>query len=224
MIRRPPRSTLFPYTTLFRSLRLEGRIRVHRLERVQCTAPVGVIEIRPPEVIDVDAPGERAIGVLVREKRPQYAAGPARIAKPARLPQVARGAVGHRYVEVADPLAHGGMQIVTYPPRDRVESQAVPAVALVAVQILVRAAEARDGGEELAPPPLRRRARPVGRARAVGRSRVRAVRAAPPAPPAPPPPPPSPRPRVRPPPSALGAGEGSPRGSTHQAPQSWRPP
>src|SRR3989449_11748473 len=127
MIRRPPRSTLFPYTTLFRSLRLEGRIRVHRLERVQCTAPVGVIEIRPPEVIDVDAPGERAIGVLVREKRPQYAAGPARIAKPAQLPHVALGAVGDRYVEVADPLAHGGMQIVTYPPRDRVESQAVPA-------------------------------------------------------------------------------------------------
>src|SRR4051794_41404950 len=25
MIRRPPRSTLFPYTTLFRSLRVEGR-------------------------------------------------------------------------------------------------------------------------------------------------------------------------------------------------------
>src|SRR2546430_13386874 len=34
MIRRPPRSTLFPYTTLFRSRRLEGRARwrqaVHR--------------------------------------------------------------------------------------------------------------------------------------------------------------------------------------------------
>src|SRR5437870_11008556 len=27
MIRRPPRSTLFPYTTLFRSLRLAGRAR-----------------------------------------------------------------------------------------------------------------------------------------------------------------------------------------------------
>src|SRR2546422_5929324 len=27
MIRRPPRSTLFPYTTLFRSLRLRGRLR-----------------------------------------------------------------------------------------------------------------------------------------------------------------------------------------------------
>src|SRR2546428_7468524 len=28
MIRRPPRSTLFPYTTLFRSLRLEGANRL----------------------------------------------------------------------------------------------------------------------------------------------------------------------------------------------------
>src|SRR2546425_2644305 len=31
MIRRPPRSTLFPYTTLFRSVRLG-----HRLERIGC--------------------------------------------------------------------------------------------------------------------------------------------------------------------------------------------
>src|SRR2546428_7791616 len=34
MIRRPPRSTLFPYTTLFRSLRLEGVIR--KLSTVIC--------------------------------------------------------------------------------------------------------------------------------------------------------------------------------------------
>src|SRR3989449_3875232 len=35
MIRRPPRSTLFPYTTLFRSRRAEARIdlRRHSLER-----------------------------------------------------------------------------------------------------------------------------------------------------------------------------------------------
>src|SRR5256885_14646579 len=30
MIRRPPRSTLFPYTTLFRSLERGGRTRLHR--------------------------------------------------------------------------------------------------------------------------------------------------------------------------------------------------
>src|SRR2546426_5856401 len=31
MIRRPPRSTLFPYTTLFRSLEPRGLIRQHRV-------------------------------------------------------------------------------------------------------------------------------------------------------------------------------------------------
>src|SRR2546422_8255377 len=35
MIRRPPRSTLFPYTTLFRSRRLNGRMRVAPCERRQ---------------------------------------------------------------------------------------------------------------------------------------------------------------------------------------------
>src|SRR3989441_4432065 len=36
MIRRPPRSTLFPYTTLFRSRRADGaRLRGHPLERVE---------------------------------------------------------------------------------------------------------------------------------------------------------------------------------------------
>src|SRR5256885_4701545 len=35
MIRRPPRSTLFPYTTLFRS---EGRIRTERIGKVALSA------------------------------------------------------------------------------------------------------------------------------------------------------------------------------------------
>src|SRR3712207_7637770 len=34
MIRRPPRSTLFPYTTLFRSSRVAGHGRVLRFERI----------------------------------------------------------------------------------------------------------------------------------------------------------------------------------------------
>src|SRR3989475_13290754 len=34
MIRRPPRSTLFPYTTLFRSHRSAGHLAVRRLEPV----------------------------------------------------------------------------------------------------------------------------------------------------------------------------------------------
>src|SRR2546426_6624185 len=36
MIRRPPRSTLFPYTTLFRSRRHQGRAHEHEHERLPC--------------------------------------------------------------------------------------------------------------------------------------------------------------------------------------------
>src|SRR2546430_6534115 len=44
MIRRPPRSTLFPYTTLFRSL----RVGIHRDDReVVVHAPHRVLEIEP---------------------------------------------------------------------------------------------------------------------------------------------------------------------------------
>src|SRR3989442_15183895 len=38
MIRPPPRSTLFPYTTLFRSLRHEGRAEVEGDENPRCVA------------------------------------------------------------------------------------------------------------------------------------------------------------------------------------------
>src|SRR3712207_6888580 len=52
MIRRPPRSTLFPYTTLFRSqdlahralvLRLDGHLHLHRLEDDHGVALVDVV-------------------------------------------------------------------------------------------------------------------------------------------------------------------------------------
>src|SRR3712207_9045485 len=52
MIRRPPRSTLFPYTTLFRSLAmlavasiliLDARVRVKRPGRARWTAPVQLL-------------------------------------------------------------------------------------------------------------------------------------------------------------------------------------
>src|SRR3712207_7139498 len=54
MIRRPPRSTLFPYTTLFRSRRRRGRVvRRARLgvppperRRPRCGAPLGVAAAR----------------------------------------------------------------------------------------------------------------------------------------------------------------------------------
>src|SRR3712207_8028386 len=47
MIRRPPRSTLFPYTTLFRSCQLDGRAGV-----------VGRVEHRVAERLD-DLPADR---------------------------------------------------------------------------------------------------------------------------------------------------------------------
>src|SRR5215467_15288914 len=51
MIRRPPRSTLFPYTTLFRSgPRWPGRACsvVHRRRRTESTVAAGHARTRPP--------------------------------------------------------------------------------------------------------------------------------------------------------------------------------
>src|SRR2546427_2986138 len=69
MIRRPPRSTLFPYTTLFRSI--EDRTGRQRLARVE---PVRVRELAQRVVagrVPVDR-GERGAQVrqLLREARP----------------------------------------------------------------------------------------------------------------------------------------------------------
>src|SRR5258708_39325986 len=58
MIRRPPRSTLFPYTTLFRSRAQQGEVRVRRKG---CKAPFlesGFREER--EVLPCDRGGERS--------------------------------------------------------------------------------------------------------------------------------------------------------------------
>src|SRR5437868_12458113 len=52
MLRRPPRSTLFPYTTLFRSARdtyLAARVPVGPEDRVQQFAAAGAEEPRNPE-------------------------------------------------------------------------------------------------------------------------------------------------------------------------------
>src|SRR3989449_2270898 len=51
MIRRPPRSTLFPYTTLFRSRRLGQRIGGQDLEPPLLEDPAAVLDVgaRPPD-------------------------------------------------------------------------------------------------------------------------------------------------------------------------------
>src|SRR3712207_8667033 len=54
MIRRPPRSTLFPYTTLFRSVEVGGEDAAPAVER-------------PPRVLDVDVVD--AVGELLDEGR-----------------------------------------------------------------------------------------------------------------------------------------------------------
>src|SRR5258708_31689947 len=50
MIRRPPRSTLFPYTTLFRSVRDSTSRRLEALSKVFQLAPdtIGCLTRRPP--------------------------------------------------------------------------------------------------------------------------------------------------------------------------------
>src|SRR2546430_12796836 len=63
MIRRPPRSTLFPYTTLFRSLvlrELPDRPAAHQV--LEPEAAVRPRRDRPdPEVVRVRAPGHSAL-------------------------------------------------------------------------------------------------------------------------------------------------------------------
>src|SRR3712207_7267160 len=54
MIRRPPRSTLFPYTTLFRSAFLELRVRVGDLFEGLVLARAALVE-EPAVVVAADA-------------------------------------------------------------------------------------------------------------------------------------------------------------------------
>src|SRR2546425_8629057 len=58
MIRRPPRSTLFPYTTLFRSLLLDLGLDVGEVADGSRQLPHGHGRPRPPEALEVP-PGLR---------------------------------------------------------------------------------------------------------------------------------------------------------------------
>src|SRR4051794_41212156 len=74
MIRRPPRSTLFPYTTLFRSRRL-GRVRaVDRLDRV---ARVGLlVGLRSEEhTSELQSPVHLVCRLLLEKKKQQFDVG-----------------------------------------------------------------------------------------------------------------------------------------------------
>src|SRR3712207_8023954 len=51
MIRRPPRSTLFPYTTLFRSLRAADLENVSLVVLNDAAPPTGAVGERPAEMV-----------------------------------------------------------------------------------------------------------------------------------------------------------------------------
>src|SRR3712207_8132220 len=66
MIRRPPRSTLFPYTTLFRSVREAGGVQEHLLDGDD------VLAVRPElgdHLGDLLAEGERPLGQELPDHR-----------------------------------------------------------------------------------------------------------------------------------------------------------
>src|SRR2546425_12895264 len=62
MIRRPPRSTLFPYTTLFRSLRIGREPQPHLPQQLAPREPEAVAPAHPHQVLDRSPlePGRRA--------------------------------------------------------------------------------------------------------------------------------------------------------------------
>src|SRR5438132_14020523 len=82
MIRRPPRSTLFPYTTLFRSDHEAGRVARSRLDRLPeagpdahgaagCGTRKGDVRARPARVraaLDVQASAARGFLPDLRER------------------------------------------------------------------------------------------------------------------------------------------------------------
>src|SRR2546426_10013798 len=80
MIRRPPRSTLFPYTTLFRSRRRprprppvideQRALHARKARRAERKADREEVEDREP-VLDVDEPRARAGDVAVLRIAPQ---------------------------------------------------------------------------------------------------------------------------------------------------------
>src|SRR2546425_12953176 len=72
MIRRPPRSTLFPYTTLFRSpaaARARREVRAGDVDRVAAIAVPGGDPVTPPELAR-DAPGTDVLHPVVVGLRP----------------------------------------------------------------------------------------------------------------------------------------------------------
>src|SRR2546428_13669252 len=113
MIRRPPRSTLFPYTTLFRSPRV-GIRRGQRLPRLDVNegagAPVAervhpcegarVAHVRQPRLEEVGAEGEHDLRVLEGVVRDRVTPERGPIGRASRL--VPEGLEGHARARAED--------------------------------------------------------------------------------------------------------------------------
>src|SRR2546428_9323171 len=102
MIRRPPRSTLFPYTTLFRSEKIARRTAPHARLALAGQAEHGSLAHAERDV-DVEAPvavqGDAALAAsqqLIQRERQLRLDVPARRRKPcaaaSRAPRASRGA------------------------------------------------------------------------------------------------------------------------------------
>src|SRR2546422_9985732 len=84
MIRRPPRSTLFPYTTLFRShLAYDGRMAAQTIDDLRRFA--GTYVVGRPRVIGVLAPPETTDRLAAWLRHPPARSGPG-TAPPRRAP------------------------------------------------------------------------------------------------------------------------------------------
>src|SRR2546430_11194537 len=110
MIRRPPRSTLFPYTTLFRSLlRLgeRGRIEYHRVEALVATVQLAqLIERVRLAPHDVRESVERRVLLPARQRLGARVDGHHR-RRPAREVQRKRSMVSEQVERPASPAPPG---------------------------------------------------------------------------------------------------------------------
>src|SRR3712207_8138153 len=84
MIRQPPRSTLFPYTTLFRSWLVAAGRGLARLDRDGALAPIA--ELAPPGCrvndANVDAAGRAFVGTMSDRKSTRLNSSHANISYP----------------------------------------------------------------------------------------------------------------------------------------------
>src|SRR5437660_3462868 len=69
MIRRPPRSTLFPYTTLFRSSIITPKRKVLRMSVQDCWRPPAILNTRSEERFSRNAETDLVCRLLLEKKK-----------------------------------------------------------------------------------------------------------------------------------------------------------